>query len=185
MFSSTAAAVYGVYFKLQSFVFMPIFGLTNGMIPIVAYNYGARNKKRIFATIKLSIVIAVGIMGLGVAGFQLFPHALLGLFDASETMYSIGIPALRIISLSFIFAGFCIICGCVFQALGNGVYSMLISGTRQLIVIIPVAFLFAKLFGLNMIWWAFPLAEIASLTLSVFFLRRIIHKKIDPIPDEE
>ncbi|MBR2950743.1 MAG: MATE family efflux transporter [Lachnospiraceae bacterium] len=185
MFSSTAAAVYGVYFKLQSFVFMPIFGLTNGMIPIVAYNYGARNKKRIFATIKLSIVIAVGIMGLGVAGFQLFPHALLGLFDASETMYSIGIPALRIISLSFIFAGFCIICGCVFQALGNGVYSMLISGTRQLIVIIPLAFLFAKLFGLNMIWWAFPLAEIASLTLSVFFLRRIIHKKIDPIPDEE
>jgi len=121
MFSSTAATVFGVYFKLQSFIFMPVFGLTNGMIPIVAYNYGARNKKRIYQTMKLSAVIAVGIMLIGVAIFQTVPATLLGLFEASDNMLAIGVPALRTISLSFIFAGFCIISSSVFQALGNGV----------------------------------------------------------------
>lgn len=178
MFSSTAATVYGVYFKLQSFVFMPIFGLTNGMIPIVAYNYGARNKKRIFATLKLSICIAVSIMLLGLLAFQLAPAPLLGLFDASENMLSIGVPALRTISLSFAFAGFCIICSAMFQALGNGVYSMLVSFVRQIIVIIPAAFIFAKLFGLDMVWWAIPIAEISSLTLSILFLKRITREKL-------
>ena len=148
MFSSTAATVFGIYFKLQSFVFMPIFGLTNGMIPIVAYNYGARNKKRITGTIKLSVAIAVGIMAVGVVVFQLFPKTLLSLFDASEHMLSIGVPALRAISWAFVFAGYCIICSSVFQALGNGVYSMLISIARQLVIIIPVAFIFAKLYGI-------------------------------------
>ena len=179
MFSSTAATVFGIYFKLQSFVFMPVFGLTNGMIPIVAYNYGARNRKRITKTLKLSIAIAVGIMAVGVAVFQLIPTTLLRLFDASEHMISIGVPALRIISLSFIFAGYCIISISVFQSLGNGVYSMLISIARQLIIIIPVAFIFAKLFGLDMIWWCYPIAEIISVALCTFFLIRIMKQKLN------
>lgn len=183
MFSSTAATVFGVYFKLQSFVFMPIFGLTNGMIPIVAYNYGARNKKRIFDTLKLSIAIAVGIMVCGVLVFQLLPTTLLGLFDASENMIAIGVPALRTISLSFVFAGFCIISSCMFQALGNGVYSMVMSMARQLFVIIPVAFIFAKVFGLHMVWWSYPIAEIVSVVVCIFFLKRISKEKLSELED--
>ena len=183
MFSSTAATVFGVYFKLQSFVFMPIFGLTNGMIPIVAYNYGARNKKRIFSTLKLSIVLAVSIMIAGMLVFQFLPKTLLGLFDASEHMIAIGVPALRTISLSFVFAGFCIISSCMFQALGNGVYSMLMSMARQLFVIIPVAFAFAKLFGLDMVWWAYPIAEIVSVIVCIFFLKRIFKEKLSTMED--
>ena len=178
MFSSTAATVFGVYFKLQSFIFMPVFGLTNGMIPIVAYNYGARNKKRIYQTIKLSAVIAVSIMFVGVAIFQLFPTTLLSLFEASDNMLAIGIPALRTISLSFIFAGFCIVSSSVFQALGNGVYSMLMSFARQIIVILPVAFIFAKLFGLNAVWFSYPIAEIVSVIMCILMLKRMIDKKV-------
>lgn len=184
MFSSTAAAVFGVYFKLQSFVFMPVFGLNNGMIPIIAYNYGARNKKRIIQTIKLSILAAVCIMAVGFTIFQVAPKFLLTrLFDASENMLTIGTPALRIISLSFLFAGYCIIVGSVFQALGNGVYSLIVSAARQLFVILPVAYLFARLFGLSMVWWAIPIAEIVSLLLSTLLFRRIYRQKIKPIPD--
>lgn len=178
MFSSTAATVLGIYFKLQSFVFMPMFGLTNGMIPIVAYNYGAQNKKRIYQTIKLSVTIAVGIMLVGLAIFQLFPATLLGLFEASENMLAIGVPALRAISLSFIFAGFCIVCSSVFQALGNGVYSLIMSVARQIVVILPVAFIFAKLFGLDAVWYAYPIAEIVSVVICVFLLKRIINTKV-------
>lgn len=179
MFSSTAAAVFGVYFKLQSFIFMPVFGLNNGMIPIIAYNYGAKNKKRIMDTTILSIIIAVGIMIIGLILFQTCTGFLLkNLFDASEQMLEIGVPALRIISLSFLFAGFCIIVGSVFQALGNGVYSLIVSVARQLLVILPVAFLFAKLFGLHMVWWAIPIAEIVSVLLSALLLRRIYKLKI-------
>ena len=181
MFSSTAATVFGVYFKLQSFVFMPVFGLTNGMIPIVAYNYGAQNKKRIYQTIKLSTSIAVCIMLVGVVIFQLFPQTLLGLFEASEHMLEIGVPALRTISLSFVFAGFCIVASCVFQALGNGVYSMFMSLTRQIVVILPVAFVFAKLFGLNMVWFAYPIAEVVSVIMCIFMLKRIIKAKVKPL----
>ena len=182
MFSSTAAAVFGVYFKLQSFIFMPVFGLNNGMIPIIAYNYGARNKKRITQTIKLSILIAVSIMCAGLIVFQVAPEFLLRtLFDASDTMLEIGIPALRIISLSFIFAGFCIVAGSVFQALGNGVYSLIVSAARQLFVILPVAYAFAQLFGLHMVWWAIPIAEIVSLTFSALLLKRIYRLRIKPI----
>ena len=183
MFSSTAATVFGVYFKLQSFIFMPIFGLTNGMIPIVAYNYGARNKKRIFDTLKLSIAIAVGIMICGMLVFQFLPETLLGLFDASANMIAIGVPALRTISLSFVFAGFCIISSCMFQALGNGVYSMIMSMARQLFVIIPVAFIFAKLFGLNMVWWSYPIAEVVSVAVCIFFLKRIFKEKLSTMED--
>ena len=178
MFNSTAATVFGVYFKLQSFVFMPVFGLTNGMIPIVAYNYGARNKKRIKDTLKLSIGIAVGIMLVGVIIFQTAPTTLLRMFDASELMIEIGVPALRIISLSFIFAGYSIICSAVFQALGNGVYSLIISVARQIVVIIPVAFIFAKLFGLGMVWWSYPIAEIVSVVVCTIFLNRIFKEKV-------
>ena len=183
MFSSTAATVFGIYFKLQSFVFMPIFGLTNGMIPIVAYNYGARKKKRIYATLKLSICIAVGIMIIGVVYFQLYPKTLLGLFYASEHMLEIGVPALRTISWSFIFAGFCIISSSVFQALGNGVYSMLISIARQIVVIIPVAYIFAKVFGLDMVWWSYPIAEIVSVCMCTFFLKKIFKEKLSNLED--
>ena len=142
MFSSTAVSVFGVYFKLQSFIFMPVFGLNNGMIPIIAYNYGARKKQRILATTRLSVFIAIGIMTAGLMVFQLLPRQLLAIFEASEDMIKIGVPALRIISLSFLFAGYCIIITSVFQALGNGVYSLIISVARQLVVILPAAYLF-------------------------------------------
>lgn len=183
MFSSTAATVFGVYFKLQSFIFMPVFGLTNGMIPIVAYNYGARKKKRIYHTMKLSVVIAVSIMAVGVVIFQTIPATLLGLFEASDHMLEIGVPALRAISLSFIFAGFCIVSSSVFQALGNGVYSMLMSFARQIIVILPVAFIFAKLFGLDAVWFAYPIAEVVSVVMCIFMLKRIIDKKVKHLED--
>ena len=181
MFSSTAAAVFGVYFKLQSFIFMPIFGLNNGMIPIIAFNYGARQKKRILHTIWLSICTAVTIMLFGLVLFQCFPDVMLRMFDASDRMLEIGIPALRIISLSFIFAGFCIVSGSVFQALGNGMYSLIVSVARQLCVILPVAYLFARLFGLNQVWWAIPIAELVSVVLSAWFLRRIYLQKVNPL----
>ena len=183
MFSSTAATVFGVYFKLQSFIFMPVFGLTNGMIPIIAYNYGARNKKRIYQTFKLSVVMSVSIMAVGVVIFQTIPKTLLGLFEASDHMLAIGVPALRIISLSFVFAGFCIICSASFQALGNGVYSMLMSFARQIIVILPVAFIFAKTLGLNAVWFSYPIAEIVAVVMSIFMLKRIIDKKVKHLED--
>lgn len=178
MFTSTAATVFGVYFKLQSFIFMPVFGLTNGLIPIVAYNYGARNKKRIYQALKLGVVIAVGIMLIGMMVFQLFPETLLGLFGASDNMLQIGIPALRTISLSFTFAGFCIVSSSIFQALGNGVYSLIMSIARQLVVILPVAFIFAKIFGLDMVWFAYPIAEIVSVAICIVLLKRILKLKV-------
>lgn len=177
VFTSTAAAVFGVYFKLQSFIFMPVFGLNNGMVPIIAYNYGAGKKDRLLKTEKLSIVYAVGIMFVGFLVFQIFPAQLFALFDASETMLSIGIPALRAISISFLLAGFCIIEGSVFQALGNGVYSMLVSIARQLVVLLPVAYLLARLGNVNCVWWAFPIAELMSMTMTTIF-RIKIGKKI-------
>ena len=183
MFSSTAVSVFGVYFKLQSFIFMPVFGLNNGMIPIIAYNYGARKKQRILATTRLSVFIAIGIMTAGLMVFQLLPRQLLAIFEASEDMIKIGVPALRIISLSFLFAGYCIIITSVFQALGNGVYSLIISVARQLVVILPAAYLFAKLFGLDAVWFALPLAELVSVTLSTLFLRRIYREKLSQMPE--
>lgn len=179
VFSSTAAAVFGIYFKLQSFIFMPVFGLTNGMIPIVAYNYGAKNKKRIMQTLKLSVTIAVSIMIVGLLLFQFMPANLLSLFDASEHMLEIGIPALQTISFSFIFAGFCIVASSMYQALGNGVYSLLMSVGRQLVILLPVAFLFAKFIGLNAVWWAFPISELASTGLCIVFLRKIFKQKLN------
>jgi putative MATE family efflux protein len=180
-YSATAVSVLGAYFKLQSFVFMPVFGLTNGMVPIVAYNYGARNKKRIFSVIKLSCVYAISIMLLGTLIFQVFPNQLFSFFNASEEMIKIGVPALRIISLSFVFAGFSIIVGSVFQALGNGVDSMIISIARQLVVILPAAYIFSETFGLHAVWYAFPIAEIVSIILTLVFFKRIYKKKLLPL----
>lgn len=177
-FSETAVAVFGVYFKLQSFIFMPIFGLNNGMIPIVAYNYGARSRKRIMSTVRISIGLAVSIMLIGLVIFQLFTPDLLLLFQADENMLAIGVPALRIISLSFLFAGYCIIVGSVFQALGNGVYSLIISVARQLVCILPLAWFFAREFGLHAVWYAIPLAEIVSVVLSTVMFRKIYVEKI-------
>ncbi len=175
-FTSTAAAVFGVYFKLQSFVFMPIFGLNNGMVPIIGYNYGARRPERVNATIKLAMLYATGIMLVGFAVFQLVPGALLGFFDASADMLAIGRPALRIISLSFIFAGVCVICSSACQALGFGMYSLYISVTRQLVVLVPAAYLLSLTGALDNVWLSFPIAEIISIAASAFMLVRVLGK---------
>lgn len=182
-FSNTAAAVFGVYFKLQSFVFMPVFGLNNGLIPIVAYNYGARKKKRITGAIKYAMIYSVSIMIVGTIIMQIFPAQLLKLFDASDNMLSIGVTALRIISIHFFFAGFDIIIISSLQALGKGLSSMLISFTRQLVVLLPVAYLLSLTGKLDAIWWAFPIAEIFSIMASLFFLRRAYNAEIKPMAD--
>ena len=186
-FTDTATAVFGVYFKLQSFIFMPVFGLNNGMVPIIAYNYGARNRERILKTMKLAVITATGIMLAGVAVAEIFPAQLLGLFEASQEMLDIGVPALRIICTSFIFAGFGIVCGSVFQALGHGVLSMISSIVRQLVVLLPVAWLLSLTGNLNLVWLAFPIAELFSVCLCIIFTRRIIKTVIDPLasPVEE
>ena len=173
-FSSTAVAVFGVYFKLQSFVFMPVFGLTNGTVPIVAYNFGARKGDRMKKTIQYSVYAAIVIMICGALIFQSIPDKLLMLFDASDEMLRVGVPALRIISLGFPLAGFGIGAGAVFQALGFSVYSMVISLIRQLVVLIPCAYLISMLTGdVTGVWWAFVVAEVVSLTASALYLRRV------------
>ena len=173
-FTKTATAVFGAYFKLQSFIFMPVFGLNNGMVPIVAYNFGAARMDRLKKTVKLAACSAVGIMAVGLAIFQLAPEVLLGFFDASAEMNAIGSVALRIISISFLFAGFCIIAGSVCQAIGNPFYSLIVSVARQLVVLLPVAWLLAQTGRLELVWLAFPIAELMSLTLSTVFLRRTL-----------
>lgn len=175
-YSSTAVAVFGVYFKLQSFVFMPVFGLNNGMVPIIAYNYGAQKPERIHKTIRLGMVYAVAIMAIGLLVFQLIPKQLLLMFDASDAMLGIGAPALRIMSLAFVFAGVGIASSSACQAFGYSVYSMLISIARQIVVLIPAAYLLSLTGVLRSIWFAFPIAEIVSLFLSLFFLRTTLKK---------
>ena len=176
-FTETAATVFGVYFKLQSFIFMPVFGLNNGFVPIFSYNYGACNRERMMKSLTSAIIYATAFMVAGILIMQTIPDTLLSLFNASETMIEIGVPALRIISISFIFAGACITVGSAFQALGHGFLSMFVSIGRQLIVLVPVAYLLSLTGKLNLVWWAFPIAEIASTALTtVFFIR--IYKKI-------
>lgn len=180
-FTSTATAVFGVYFKVQSFIFMPVFGLNNGMVPIIAYNYGAGRRERVIRTVRLSVCYALAIMAVGLAIFQLAPQYLLYLFDASENMLQIGIPALRIISLSFLFAAFGIVSSSLFQALGNGVYSMFVSLTRQLIVLLPAAWLLSLAGRVELVWLAFPIAEVFSFALSLIFTVRISKTVINHI----
>lgn len=179
----TAAAVFGIYFKLQSFVFMPVFGLNNGMVPIVSFNYGARRADRILQTVRLSAIYAVSIMVVGMAVVQLIPGQLLLLFDASEHMLRIGVPALRIISLCFVFAGFSIVCSSVFQALGNSFFSMIMSITRQLAVLLPAAYVLAHTIGLEAVWYAFPIAEVFCLVIAVLMLRHTYYKVIKPLDE--
>jgi len=176
-----AQTVFGIYFKLQSFIFMPIFGLNNGMVPIIAYNYGAGSRERVVKTMKSSICYAVCIMIVGLIIMECIPGTLIGFFNATDELLAIGIPALRTICLSFCFAGYCIVVGSVFQALGNGVYSMIVSIARQLCVLLPVAYLLSLSGNVNLIWWAFPIAEFVSLGMSTFFLIRINRKIISHI----
>ncbi len=172
----TAVATFGVYFKLQSFVFMPVFGFNNGLVPIVAYNYGAGKHDRMRAAIRWAILFGCSYMLLGSVVMLTLPGQLLSWFDASATMLSIGVPALRIIGSSFVAAGFCIVCSSVFQALGNGLYSMTVSIARQLVVLLPLAFLLAQTGNIALVWIAFPAAEIIGLLLTLFFYRRIMKK---------
>lgn len=171
-FSTTATAVFGVYFKLQSFVFMPVFGLNNGMIPIIAYNLGAKQKKRMFDTIKLAMIYATGMMIIGVIFFETIPQTLLGFFNASEAMIKNGTPALRIIAIHFIFAGFSIVCSATFQAVGKGTYSLLTSLIRQLLVLLPCAYVLSLTGNLDLIWLCFPIAEIFSAVTSFILMKR-------------
>lgn len=176
-FTETAAAVFGVFFKLQSFVFMPVFGLNNGVIPIVAYNYGAKKRERVLKTIKVALAFAVSFMLVGFALMQIIPGRLLGIFNASDEMLEIGIVALKTISFSFIAAGFSIVMSSTFQAFGKGIYSMFISFARQIVVLIPAAYLLSKTGVLANIWWAFPIAEVMSVIVaSVLFI--VLYKKV-------
>lgn len=183
-FSSTATAVFGVYFKLQSFFFMPLFGLNNGITPIIAYNYGAKKRKRMLKTIKLSMIVAFCLTFIGFVAFEGIPQILLGMFSASEDMLAIGIPALRIIGVHYLIAWFCIVAGTIFQALGKAVFSMIVSIMRQLCALIPAAYILAKFGGLSVVWWALPIAEVISLIFSLSFLVVINRSIIQKIPEE-
>ncbi len=179
-FTSTAAAVFGVYFKLQSFIFMPVFGMNNGLIPIVAYNFGAGYKERILKVTKSSSIAAVAIMIAGLLTAELIPDKLLLLFHASDQMLRIGIPALRILSLCYVFAGISVVASGVFQGLGKGVYSLVLSVIRQLVILIPVAYLLSLTGNVNAVWFSFPIAEFVALIVSVIYLRSII-KNLDQL----
>ncbi len=182
-FSSTATAVFGVYFKLQSFFFMPVFGLNNGITPIIAYNYGAKYRKRMIHTIKLSMAVAFCLTFVGFIAFEAIPQVLLGMFNSSQQLLEIGIPALRIIGIHFLIAWFCIVAGTVFQALGKAVFSMIVSIMRQLFVLVPAAYILAKVGGLHAVWWSFPIAEVISLAVSLTFLIRIYNTIIKKLPE--
>lgn len=184
-FTSTAAAVFGVYFKLQSFIFMPVFGLNNGMVPIIAYSYGAKRKDRMMKTIKLSMMYAFCLMLIGLAAMQFIPDVLLSFFNASESMLKIGVPALRTISLHFLFAGFSIIMLSVFQALGYGVLSMSVSFMRQIVFLLPSAFVLSLTKNINNVWFSFLIAEAAAVTVSLIMFRFIVYEKtIKPLDNK-
>ncbi len=179
-FTSTAAAVFGVYFKLQSFIFMPVFGMNNGLIPIVAYNFGAGYKERILKVTKSSSIAAVVIMLLGLLTAELIPDKLLLLFNASGQMLEIGIPALRILSLCYVFAGVSVVASGVFQGLGKGVYSLVLSVIRQIVILIPAAYLLSLTGKLTAVWFSFPIAEFVALVAAIFYLKYIT-KNLDQL----
>ena len=182
-FNATASAVFGVYYKLQSFFFMPVFGMNNALVPIMAYNYGAQKRSRMVKAIKSGLIFALILMSLGLVVFETVPHVLLRLFNASDTMLEIGIPALRTIAVHFPVAAVCIVLGTAFQALSKAFYSAIVSMGRQLIVLLPAAYLLAKLGGLSAIWWAFPIAEVMSLILTIIFFRKVYKEIIMNVPD--
>lgn len=180
-FSDTALAAYGAYFKMQSFVFMPTFGLVNGMVPILAYNYGSRSASRSKQTIQYSLIAGTIIMFIGFLIFQIFPEKLLKIFNASEELLRVGVPALRIISVSFIFAGVTVVSSSVFQALGNGLLSLITTVIRLVLVLLPVAFLLSLKGELELVWWAYPIAEIFDLMACIYFLNTFAKRKIKEI----
>ena len=183
-FSPTAVAVFGVYFKLQSLIFMPVFGVTGASMSIMAFNFGARIKARLMRTYKLTVMATVSVMLIGTAAFLLFPEALLDLFDASAEMKAIGVPALRILGIPFPVAAYCITNSTLFQAVGNGVYSMIVSFMRQMVVLVPAALLLAKIFGtVSAVWWAFPIAEVGSLAATLILFCRLYQNKIKTLGD--
>lgn len=181
-FTSTAVAVFGVYYKMQSFIFMPIFGLNNGLVPIVSYNFGAANRKRVMKSWKTALVYAVLIMVVGTLLFELIPQYMFMLFDASDSMLSIGIKAFRIIGIHFPVAGYCIITGTMFQALGKSMYTLITSVMRQVVVLIPAAYLLSLLGNVDYVWWAFPIAEIMSAAATTFFFIKLYRGTIINIP---
>lgn len=181
-FSKLAVAVFGAYFKVQSMAFMPVFGLNNGMIPIISYNYGAQRPDRMKRTMKLGVMVGCSIMLFCLVIMQAFPGQILKIFDATDDMLSMGIPAVRIMSTAFIFAGFSVTCSGMFQAVGKGVYSMIVSMARQLFVILPVAYFLSKAMNsVNGVWTAFPIAEIFSVIISTFLLLRVYKKIVKPL----
>ncbi len=184
-FTATAAAVFGVYFKLQSFVFMPLFGMNNGVIPIISFNYGARNKQRVMKTIGVAILFALFFMAIGLAAMQILPKELLSIFNASDQMIKIGVPALKTISISYIFAGFSVVLISVFQAFGKGLFSMSISIARQLVVLVPCAYLLSKTGELDNVWWAFPIAEVMSVLVAGAFFIYLYKKVITKLDTEQ
>lgn len=181
---ATAVAVFGGYFKLQSFIFMPVFGLNNAMVSIVAYNYGARKPQRIMKTILLACTVASSFMLIGLALFQLAPELLLSIFNPSADFLRIGRAALRTISISFLFAGVCIVLGSVFQALGTGIYTTIVSLARQLLVLLPAAYLLSLSGEITSVWWAYPISELASVAVTGAFMLRIYRRKIKPLYQE-
>ena len=176
-----ATGIFGIYYKLQSFFFMPLFGLNNATISIVAYNYGARKPERMTKTLKIACITAFTIMMLGLAAFQLMPEVLLSLFNASDTFMAVGTKALRTISLHFPVAAFCIALGASFQALGNGIYSTITALCRQMVALLPAAYLLSLTGNVDAVWWSFPIAELVSLAATLFFFTRIYRKKIKPM----
>ena len=184
VFSSTAVAVFGVYFKLQSFFFMPVFGLNNGVIPVLAFNYGAKNRERINEALRFAVTLAFSIMCLGTVVFELIPGTLLGLFKASDEMLTIGITALRIIAIHFPLAGLSIAMGSIFQAFSRSFYSLVVSLGRQLFVLIPVAYVLSLAGNVDVVWWAFPIAEVVSLALTLVFFRKL-HKEVSQELEKE
>ena len=180
-FHETATGVFGIYYKLQSLFFMPIFGINNATISIIAYNYGARKPKRITHTLKLATTVAVCIMLVGLAAFQLIPEKLLGIFNPSEDFLAIGVKALRILCLPFPVAAVCIALSGSFQALGNGTYSTIVSLCRQLLVLLPTAYLLSLTGDVNNVWWSFPIAEVASALVTGLLFGRLYRKKVRPL----
>ena len=183
-FTTTATAVFGVYYKVQNFVFMPVFGLNNGMVPIISYNYGAGDRERIMKTYKICVIFSYVIMGMGLVLTQVFPERILEAFNADEAMLAIGVPALRIISLMFIPSGYSVIFSSFSQALGNGVYSMVLSILRQLVILLPIAWLLSRLGNLETVWWSFLIAETIGTIISLFFTRNIIKTRVNTIGTE-
>ena len=180
-FSETATGVFGIYFKLQSFFFMPLFGINNAVISIVAFNYGARNPDRMLKTVKTASIAGLAIMLTGLAVFQFIPEVLLSIFDPSEEFMHMAVEALRTISWCFPVAAVCIILGSTFQALGTGIYSTIVSLCRQLVVLLPVAYLLSLTGNVNMVWLAFPVSEVVSTTVTLLFFQRIYRRKIRPL----